>query len=117
MKYRIALAGHPNSGKTTTFNCLLGTREKEGNWPGTTVARKEGVLSYQGKALSFVDLPGTYSLSAYSIDERIAGDFLIKDKPLSNSRIYIYSILFSNGFTEYSYRLIPELSLKWNERI
>lgn len=78
---KIALAGNPNSGKTTTFNQLVGAREKIGNWHGTTVERKEGQLKYQGQSVKVVDLPGTYSLSAYSIDERIARDFLIKGKP------------------------------------
>ena len=82
MKSRVvALAGNPNSGKTTVFNALCGTREKVGNWPGTTVERKEGIMEYAGKKIKIVDLPGIYGLSAYSIDERIARSFLIKEKP------------------------------------
>jgi len=81
MSYKIALAGNPNSGKTTVFNLLCGAREKIGNWPGTTVEKKQGYFNYQGEKIEVVDLPGTYSLSAYSIDERIARDFLIKEKP------------------------------------
>jgi len=81
MGYKIALAGNPNSGKTTVFNLLCGTREKIGNWPGTTVEKKQGYFNYQGERIEVVDLPGTYSLSAYSVDERIARDFLIKEKP------------------------------------
>ena len=77
----IALAGHPNSGKTTIFNYLCGTREKVGNWSGTTVERKEGHFTHDGVKVRVVDLPGTYSLTAFSIDERIARDFLLKDKP------------------------------------
>ncbi|KUK13532.1 MAG: ferrous iron transport protein B [Synergistetes bacterium] len=81
MEAKIALAGNPNSGKTTIFNLLCGTKEKVGNWPGTTVEKKEGILEYRGKRFRVVDLPGVYSLSAYSIDERIARDFLVNEKP------------------------------------
>ena len=81
MNYRIALAGNPNSGKTTVFNFLCGAREKVGNWPGTTVEKKQGYFVYKDKKIEVVDLPGTYSLSCYSIDERIARDYLIKEKP------------------------------------
>jgi len=81
MSYKIALAGNPNSGKTTVFNLLCGAREKIGNWPGTTVEKKQGYFIYQDEKIEVVDLPGTYSLSAYSVDERIARDFLIKEKP------------------------------------
>ena len=81
MGYKIALAGNPNSGKTTVFNLLCGTREKIGNWPGTTVEKKQGYFIHEGEKIEVVDLPGTYSLSVYSIDERIARDFLIKERP------------------------------------
>ena len=81
MKYKIALAGNPNSGKTTTFNQLVGAREKIGNWSGTTVERKEGFLKKNDTELVIVDLPGIYSLNAYSIDEQITRDFLINEKP------------------------------------
>ncbi|RKZ08146.1 ferrous iron transport protein B, partial [bacterium] len=81
MKYKIALAGNPNSGKTTVFNLLCGTKERIGNWAGTTVEKKTGYFSYEDAEITVVDLPGTYSLSAYSIDEKIARDFLIKEKP------------------------------------
>lgn len=81
MGYKIALAGNPNSGKTTVFNLLCGAKEKVGNWPGTTVEKKEGSFAYRNETIEVVDLPGTYSLSAYSIDEMIARDFLIKEKP------------------------------------
>ncbi len=77
----IALAGHPNSGKTTIFNALTGSRQKVGNWPGVTVEKKEGFMEIGGEKVMVVDLPGTYSLSATSIDERIARDFLIKERP------------------------------------
>ncbi len=78
---KIALAGNPNSGKTTVFNNLTGSRQRVGNWPGVTVEKKEGKFSYNGFEVSVVDLPGTYSLTAYSVDERIARDFLIKETP------------------------------------
>jgi len=79
-KLRIALAGNPNSGKTTIFNALTGSRQHVGNWPGVTVEKKEGKFKYDGFEIDVVDLPGTYSLTAYSLDERIARDFLIKEK-------------------------------------
>ena len=77
----IALAGNPNSGKTTVFNNLTGTRQHVGNWPGVTVERKEGGLSYQGYSIKVVDLPGVYSLTAYSLDEVIARNFVVEEKP------------------------------------
>ena len=80
-KLKIGLAGHPNSGKTTVFNNLTGSRQHVGNWPGVTVEKKEGRFFYNGFDVTVVDLPGTYSLSAYSVDERIARDFLTKQNP------------------------------------
>jgi ferrous iron transport protein B len=80
-KLTIALAGNPNSGKTTVFNALTGSRQHVGNYPGVTVEKKEGSLRYKGYEISVVDLPGTYSLSAYSIDEIVARNFLVEEKP------------------------------------
>lgn len=77
----VALAGNPNSGKTSIFNDLTGARQHVGNWPGVTVEKKEGNLTYQGKTIHVVDLPGTYSLGAYSEDELIARNFILFDKP------------------------------------
>ena len=77
----VALAGNPNSGKTTVFNNLTGARQHVGNWPGVTVEKKEGGCSYQGYDIKVVDLPGVYSLTAYSIDEVIARNFIIDEKP------------------------------------
>ena len=77
----IALAGNPNSGKTTIFNALTGSNQRVGNWPGVTVEKKEGVLRLEGTDYTVVDLPGTYGLSARSIDERVARDFLVRNKP------------------------------------
>lgn len=76
-----ALAGNPNSGKTTVFNNLTGANHHVGNYPGVTVEKKEGSLSFRGRRLTVVDLPGTYSLSAYSIEEIIARNFVIENKP------------------------------------
>ena len=73
----VALAGNPNSGKTTFFNQLTGARQHVGNWPGVTVERKEGICERFGVRFRIVDLPGIYSLSAYSQEEIIARDFLI----------------------------------------
>jgi ferrous iron transport protein B len=77
----IALAGNPNSGKTTIFNALTGSRQHVGNYPGVTVERKEGRLRHGGHAITVVDLPGTYSLTAYSAEELVARDFLIEQRP------------------------------------
>ncbi len=80
MSYIIALAGNPNSGKTTLFNELTGARQHVGNWPGVTVDKKEGVYR-KNKELSILDLPGTYSLSPYSAEEIIARDYIVKERP------------------------------------
>ncbi len=77
----IALAGNPNSGKTTIFNNLTGTRQKVGNWPGVTVEKKEGVIQRDGYELKIVDLPGTYSLTPFSIEEIVARDFVLEAHP------------------------------------
>ncbi|MDR1404440.1 MAG: ferrous iron transport protein B [Candidatus Methanoplasma sp.] len=80
MVIRIALAGNPNSGKTTIFNKLTGSSQRVGNWPGVTVERKEGKLRGKDNA-KIVDLPGIYSLSPYSPEEIISRDFLLNDQP------------------------------------
>jgi len=77
----IALAGNPNSGKTTIFNNLTGTRQKVGNWPGVTVEKKEGKIRYQGVELLITDLPGTYSLTPFSIEEIVARNFILDEHP------------------------------------
>ena len=77
----VALAGNPNSGKTTVFNALTGARQHVGNYPGVTVEKKEGVREYKGFEFRFVDLPGTYSLTAHSIEEIVARDFIINEQP------------------------------------
>jgi ferrous iron transport protein B len=78
---RIALAGNPNSGKTTLFNALTGAHHKVGNYPGVTVEKLEGLRVRDGKRYVFVDLPGIYSLTAYSVDEVVARDFILDEKP------------------------------------
>lgn len=80
MSYTIALAGNPNSGKTTVFNTLTGSRQHVGNWPGVTVDKKEGVYR-KNKDMKILDLPGTYSLSPYSAEEVIARDFIVNESP------------------------------------
>lgn len=77
----IALAGNPNAGKTTIFNALTGLRQHTGNWPGKTVEKKEGEIEHDGLTINIVDLPGTYSLTAYSPEEIIARDFIIEQRP------------------------------------
>lgn len=77
----IALAGNPNSGKTTLFNALTGAHQHVGNYPGVTVEKKQGTYRYNGFCFDIVDLPGTYSLSAYSLEEVVARDFLITKGP------------------------------------
>ena len=77
----VALAGNPNVGKTTVFNALTGMRQHVGNWPGVTVEKKEGVFEHKGERFLVVDLPGTYSLTAHSIDELVARNFLLNGKP------------------------------------
>lgn len=77
----VALAGNPNTGKSTIFNALTGLRQHTGNWPGKTVTRAEGGFRYEGKPYKLVDLPGTYSLLSASVDEEIARDFILFGRP------------------------------------
>jgi ferrous iron transport protein B len=77
----VALAGQPNVGKSTIFNLLTGLDQHVGNWPGKTVARKTGFCSLEGMEYEIVDLPGTYSLTANSVEERITRDYIIHDSP------------------------------------
>lgn len=72
----VALAGNPNTGKSTIFNALTGLRQHTGNWPGKTVLQTQGTYTYMGQSFVLVDLPGTYSLLAGSVDEQVARDFL-----------------------------------------
>lgn len=79
--YVVALAGNPNTGKSTVFNSLTGLRQHTGNWPGKTVVRAEGGFSYQSRRYKLVDLPGTYSLLSTSSDEEVARDFILFGRP------------------------------------
>jgi ferrous iron transport protein B len=77
----VALAGNPNTGKSTVFNALTGLRQRVGNWPGKTVARAEGAFEYHGERFKLVDLPGTYSLLTGAADEEVARDFVLFGRP------------------------------------
>lgn len=78
---KLALAGNPNCGKTTLFNALTGSNQYVGNWPGVTVEKKEGKASVDGRPVTVVDLPGIYSLSPYSMEEIVARDFIVGERP------------------------------------
>ena len=80
MSIKIALAGNPNSGKTTLFNALTGSNQFVGNWPGVTVEKKEGRLK-SDKEVTIMDLPGIYSLSPYTLEEVVARNYLINERP------------------------------------
>jgi len=80
-KYCFALMGNPNCGKTTIFNQITGLHQHVGNWPGKTVEKKVGYCNYKGVELEIVDLPGTYSLTAFSLEEVISRDFILDNHP------------------------------------
>ena len=80
MPVKIALAGNPNCGKTTLFNALTGSNQFVGNWPGVTVEKKEGKLKGH-KDVIIIDLPGIYSLSPYTLEEVVARNYLINERP------------------------------------
>lgn len=80
-EYVVAVAGQPNSGKSTVFNMLTGARQFIANYPGVTVEKKTGIYNYKGQKIKLVDLPGTYSLTSYSLEERVARNYLIDKKP------------------------------------
>jgi ferrous iron transport protein B len=77
----VALVGNPNSGKTTLFNRLTGSKQHVGNWPGVTIEKKEGVFHYEEHEITLVDLPGIYSLSTYSMEEVVSRDFIMNEHP------------------------------------
>ena len=80
-KIKIALAGNPNVGKSTLFNQLTGMKQHVGNWPGKTVEKKEGSFKYKGNELDVIDLPGNYSLNAYSVEEIVSRDYIVDENP------------------------------------
>lgn len=80
-KLTIALAGNPNAGKSTLFNALTGLHQHVGNWPGKTVEKRIGLCRYAGLMIQVVDLPGTYSLTAYSPEEIIAREYIVEEHP------------------------------------
>ena len=80
-KITIALSGNPNAGKTTVFNAITGARQHIANYPGVTVEKKYGTVIHKGYEIEVVDLPGTYSLTAYSLEEIVARDFVINERP------------------------------------
>ncbi|MCK5357169.1 MAG: 50S ribosome-binding GTPase, partial [Elusimicrobiales bacterium] len=77
----VVLAGNPNSGKTSLFNGLVGRHLKVGNWAGVTIEKYEGFIEYEGYKIKIVDLPGTYSLTAYSPEEVITRNYIIEENP------------------------------------
>ena len=80
-KHTIGIAGNPNCGKTTTFNAVTGAHQHVANWPGVTVEKKTGTINRNGDVLEIVDLPGTYSLTAYTQEELVARNFLVDERP------------------------------------
>ncbi|MGP1485386.1 MAG: FeoB small GTPase domain-containing protein [Campylobacter sp.] len=81
MQIKVTLAGQPNCGKSTLFNMISGLRQHIANYPGVTVAKKSGSFSVGETDFEIVDLPGTYSFSSYSLEEKVAKDFIINEKP------------------------------------
>ena len=79
-QFSVALVGNPNCGKTTLFNSLTGSNHYVGNWAGVTVEKKVGQISYDKHQLALIDLPGIYSLSPYSLEEKVSRDYLLQDE-------------------------------------
>ena len=112
----VALAGTPNVGKSTVFNLLTGLSQHVGNWPGKTVEQKTGVLRHNGLTIQLVDLPGTYSLTANSVEEQIARDYLAKEKPdlvvaLLNAASLERNLYFVAELSELCPRLLIALNM------
>jgi ferrous iron transport protein B len=105
--YVIGVVGNPNCGKTTLFNALTGTKQRVGNWPGVTVDRKSGKYIHQGKKVEVVDLPGFYSLSAASLDEEVARDYI-----LSGEADLIVNIIDASNLERNLYLTVLLLEMK-----
>jgi ferrous iron transport protein B len=110
-KITVGLAGNPNSGKSSIFNALTGARQHIGNYPGVTVEKKEGFRRYNGYEIKFVDLPGTYSLTAYSIEEVAARNFITDEHPdvvvhIVDSSNYERNLYLATQLLEMNIRLI-----------
>jgi len=103
----IGLIGNPNVGKSTLFNSLTGARQKVGNWPGKTVEKKEGAFTWQDQTIKIVDLPGTYSLSAYTSEETVVIDFVKEEKPKA-----IIQIIDAQNLTRNLFLTLQLLELK-----
>ena len=78
---KLAFAGNPNVGKSALINAIAGSKLKVGNWPGVTVEKKEALFTYKGEEIRLVDLPGVYSLSPYTMEEKITRDFILEENP------------------------------------
>ena len=103
----VAITGNPNCGKTTIFNLLTGSRQTIGNWPGVTVEKLEGFMKYRERDYRIVDLPGIYSLSAFSDDERVSRDYL-----LSGDADLVINILDAANIQRNLYLTVQLLELK-----
>jgi ferrous iron transport protein B len=104
--FTVALAGNPNCGKTSIFNQLTKSHQHVGNWPGKTVEKKEGTFEHKGRKVTVVDLPGTYSLSAFSVEEIIARDFIMNEKPDA-----VIAVLDANNLERNLYLAVQILEL------
>ncbi len=107
----VALAGQPNTGKSTIFNRLTGSKQHVGNWPGKTVEKKEGAFKYSGQSYKLVDLPGTYSLTANSLEEIISRDFIIKEQP------DVLIVVVDASQLERTLYLVAETAMLWTKII
>lgn len=103
----IGLTGNPNVGKTTLFNTLTGSRQHVGNWPGKTVEKKEGLITANdNQEITLIDLPGAYSLTAYSEEETVTTDFILKEKPT-----FIIQVIDAQNFTRNMFLTVQLLEL------
>ena len=116
---RVAIAGNPNAGKTSVFNLLTGLHQHVGNWPGVTVQRKAGTIAFAGYRFEIIDLPGTYSLTAYSLEERIAREYILDARPdvvvnVIDSANLERNLLLTTQLLEMGVDLVVDLNM-WDE--